>query len=275
MRFTGGCAYKGQWFQTAGTELIIYDLPHWTIHRIISFPSFNDLHGVTVIDDEIGIVNTGLEIFQVLNINGDIKKEFNAMDEPGRIRFDRTIDYRHIGSIKPHQVQINNAFQIDGDWWVTRCLSQDAINLNNREDRIPIGVGQPHDGLICGDFIFFTTTNAHIVIACTATRKIEEVINLNALRGKREKMGWCRGIVVKGLTAYVGFTRLRRSKWHGLFDITKDFMRGRKSHSFIQKVDLERKTLLDCYNYSREGSPDIFALADFEYVTGASNIHEN
>ena len=50
MKFTGGCLYRGQWFQAAGTELVIFNLPDWSVDRVISHRSFNDLHGVTVIE---------------------------------------------------------------------------------------------------------------------------------------------------------------------------------------------------------------------------------
>jgi hypothetical protein len=263
MRFTGGCLHDGQWFQAAGTEVVVYSLPDWSVHRVISFPSFNDLHGVKVIGNEIGVINTGLEMFQILSLEGEIVREFNAAATPTWERFDRSIDYRRFGSTKPHTSQINNAFKIDGQWWLTRCLGRDAVNVEDGEDRIPIAVGQPHDGLVRGDFIYFTTTNAHIVVARASTRKVEEVIDLNALLGKGRKMGWCRGLEVKGETAYVGFTRLRRSKWHGLFDAAKDSIRGRKGHSFIQKVDLRKKVLVDSYDYQLEASPEIFTIADF------------
>ena len=268
LKFTGGCVYKGQWFQTTGTELVIYNLPDWSVDRVISHPSFNDLHGVTVIDDEIAVVNTGLEMIQFLDFSGEIVREANIASVPTWERFDRDFDYRRIGTTKPHEVHINHAFKIDGQWWVTRCLMHDAINVGNPEDQIHIDVGQPHDGLIRGDLVYFTTTNAHLVAANMATRKVEEIIDLNALNPTGGEIGWCRGLEVDGDVAYVGFTRLRRSKWHGVFDTVKDVARGRKRNSHIEKIDIKRKVLLDSYDYERDASSAIFTLADYDRVIG-------
>ena len=72
LKFTGGCVYEGQWFQTSGTELVVYNLPDWSVDRVLSYPSFNDVHGVTIVDGEIALVNTGLEMIQFLNFKGEI-----------------------------------------------------------------------------------------------------------------------------------------------------------------------------------------------------------
>lgn len=273
LKFTGGCAYRGRWFQTSGTELVIYRLSDWSIDRVISHRSFNDLHGVAVDGDEMVVVNTGIEALCFLDWSGEIVREVNLASTPTWERFDRSFDYRRIGTTKPHEVHVNHAFRLDGDWWATRCIQRDAVNVERPDDRINIEVGQPHDGIIRGDFIYFTTTNARLVIANVATRKVEEILDLNRMNDSGGRIGWCRGLEVEGDVAYVGFTRLRRSKWAGVFDSVKDVARGRKRSSHIERIDLKRKVVLDSYDHKRNASSAIFTLMNYDRVIGAETNH--
>jgi hypothetical protein len=266
VRFTGGCPYQGKWYQASGTEVVVYNVADWSVESVFSHPTFHDLHGVTVIDDQIVIPNTGLEMVQFLDMNGEIVREKNLASVPTWERFDRDTDYRAVGSTKPHEIHVNHVFQLDGQWWATRAMKDDAINLSHPDERIDIRVGHPHDGIIRGDFIYFTTTNAHIVIANVATRKVEDVIELAKL--DRSTRGWCRGLEVDGDYAYVGFSRLRRSKWAGTFHSMKDVVKGRKRNTHIEKIDLRRKVLVDSYDYERDGSGAIFTLMDYDRVQG-------
>lgn len=269
LKFTGGCPYKGRWFQASGTEIVVFDISDWSVERVISHPSFHDLHGVTVIDDEIAVVNTGLEMVQFLNMDGQIVREVNVASVPTWERFDRNKDYRRVKSTKPHEIHPNHAFKIDGQWWTTRCIPQDAINLENPDDRIEIGAGLPHDGIIRGDFIYFTTTNAHLVIASVASRKVEDVIDLNRFNPHGGRIGWCRGLEVEGDIAYLGFTRLRESKWADTFQTARDILHGRKRNSHITAIDIKRCVLLDSYDYTKRSSSAIFTLMNHDRVTGA------
>ncbi len=272
VKFTGGCAFDGKWYQTSGTELVVYDAVDWSVERVISHPSFNDLHGVSVVDGEIVIVNTGLEMLQFLDVEGNIVREVNMASEPTWERFDREKDYRCVGTTKPHEVHINHAFMMNDQWWVTRCLRRDAVNVLDPDDRIDIEVGQPHDGIVRGDFVYFTTINARLVIANTATRKVEEIIDLNKFNVGGGRIGWCRGLEVVGSVAYVGFTRLRRSKWSGVFDTVKDVAYRRKRISHIEKIDLHRKELVDSYDYTRSASSAVFTLMDYDRVIAGQRI---
>ena len=269
VRFAGGCSYQGKWYQTSGTELIIYDTTEWSVERVISHPSFHDLHGVAVVDDVIAIANTGLDMVQFLDASGEIVREVNVASVPTWERFDRNTDYRRVVSTKPHEIHPNHVFQIDGQWWVTRCLKQDAVNLEDPADRIEIPVGQPHDGLIRGDFIYFTTTNGHVVIANIASRKVEDVVDLSQLNPAGPTIGWCRGLEVDGDAAYVGFTRIRSSKWSDTFRVVADALRGNRN-THIDRIDLKRKILVDTMDFDRRGSGAIFTLMDYRRATGTA-----
>jgi hypothetical protein len=268
LKFTGGGPYKGKWFQTTSTEVVIYNTEDWSVEQVISHPSFHDLHGCCITDDEIAVVNTGLEMIQFFSHEGELLREVNTTDRPTWERFDKDTDYRFVRSTKPHAAHPNHAFRIDGQWWATRCSNQDAICLANPSDTIKIEVGQPHDGLVRGDFVYFTTTNAHIVVASAKTRKVEQVIDLNVLNTKGGKIGWCRGLEVDGKYAYVGFSFLRKTKWAGAFQAAADFMHRRKRMSHVDKIDMETKELVDAYDYERNGTSAVFTLMDYDRVTG-------
>ena len=268
VRFTGGCPYKGKWYQTSGTELIVYNVKDWSVEKVFSHPSFHDLHGVAVVDDEIVIVNTGLDMLQFLSAEGEIVREVNLASVPTWERFDRDTDYRCVISTKPHEIHPNHALQIDGQWWVTRALQRDAINLRNPRDRFDIGVGNPHDGIIRGDHIFFTTTNANLVIAEVATRKVEEIIDLNQFNPRGSRIGWCRGLEVVGDEAYIGFTRVRHSKWSEVFRTARNMLRGSKRKSHIERINFKQKELVDWYDYETDESSALFTLMSYDRVEG-------
>jgi hypothetical protein len=269
VRFTGGCAAGGRWYQCTATEIVVYDPRDWTVERVISHPSFHDLHGVAVANDEIVIANTGLEMVQFMDMEGRILREVSLTSTSTWERFDRETDYRRVVTTKPHEIHPNHVFQMDGRWWVTRCLRQDAVSLDDPTDRIDIAVGNPHDGIVRGDHVYFTTTNARLVIARCDTRKVEEVIDLNLLNPGGARIGWCRGLEVEGDMAFVGFTRLRFSRWAETFRSAKDVVRGRKRVSHIERIDLNRRSLVDSYDYERESSGAIFALASAKGVLGS------
>jgi len=270
IRFTGGCPHRGKWYQCTATEIVVYDVKRdWAVERVLSHPAFNDVHGVAVTDQHIVVANTGLEMVQYFSHSGEIEREVNLASTPTWQRFDRNFDYRRIGTTKPHETHVNHAFRLDGQWWATRCVQKDAIRLEDPRDRIEIGVGNPHDGIVRDGLLYFTTTNAHLVIVNPKTRKTEEVIDINRLNPEGGAVAWCRGLEVVDGYAYVGFTRLRRSNWVGMLDTIKDLARGRKRSSHIEKIDLKRKLLVDSYEYERAESSAIFCIFAMDRVTGA------
>jgi hypothetical protein len=75
-------------------------------------------------------------------------------------------------------------FELNGETWVTRFKQRDAICLDNRAKRIDIAVESPHDGLICGNRIYFTTVDGRIVIAHRRTLQVDEIVDLKKINGK-------------------------------------------------------------------------------------------
>jgi len=51
-----------------------------------------------------------------------------------------------------------------------------------------------------------------VVIANPASLKVEEIVDLNTMHEADTLLGWCRGILVDGEKAWVGFSHIRPTK---------------------------------------------------------------
>lgn len=243
IQFGAGTFYKHDFYVPTRTEILVYKMPELYISKIYSHPTFNDIHHVNIQNNMIYICNTGLEIIQIMNFNGDIFAEYNVGLSSTWKRFNTGIDYRLVETTKPHETHTNYIFFLDGDLWCTRFLQRDAICLTDQSKKINlnIGMGGPHDGLVKGDFIYFTLTDGYIVIVNKQSLKVEDILDLNKISNYNVLLGWCRGIDVVGNKAYVGFSSLRASKYreYGMW-----IKHGKKPlGSRIAEYDLNTKTL--------------------------------
>ncbi|MCA9232400.1 MAG: hypothetical protein KDA57_17255 [Planctomycetales bacterium] len=268
IRVTGGCPWRGKWLQTSDTELVFYDTEDWTVEKVISLPSFNDLHGVTAVGDEIALVNTGLQMVQFFNAEGELIRETNLASSPAWETYDSQCDYRKVATTKPHEIHPNHAFKLSGQWWATRFHQKDAVNIENPDERIDIAVGNPHDGIVRGDYVYFTTTNARVVVANIYTKQVEQIVDLNELNPGHARIGWARGIEVDGNFAYVGFTRLRYTKWKEALRSLKDSISLPLRNSHIEKVDLLSCELVDDFDYGNARGAAIFTLMNYDRARG-------
>ncbi len=249
MTFKAGSICGDHFIVPTDTEVLFINVERFSIDKRITVPSFNDLHYATIRNDCLYVVNTGLEIIQVLDRDGNIIEEVNTANAPTWERFDRTVDYRTIESTRPHNVHCNYVFFLpDGSRWATRFHNKDAICIDDPSKRIDLNVsaGGPHDGSVIGDYIYFTITDSYIVVVNANTLKKEEIISLvdidNRMSIRKLDMGWCRGIHVDAGRAFVGFTRFRRSS-------AVEYIRwisriGNSMNSRIAEYDLIEKKLV-------------------------------
>ena len=93
MQFKGASIYNNKYYIVTNTELLIYDLANLSLEKVITLPSFNDLHGVLLTTGCIYICNTGLEIVQVLDHEGQLIKGVNMASVPTYERFDIKKDW--------------------------------------------------------------------------------------------------------------------------------------------------------------------------------------
>ena len=209
------------------TEILEYDLDLWKPTYFFSHPGFNDLHHVCYEEDlaenreeHLLVANTGLD--QVLRIqldrsepaNSRVVQEWSTCDRETWSRFDRTVDYRKVPTTKPHLSHPNFVFQTQGNRYATRFHQQDALNLDHPDKRIDVPGGNPHDGIVSGDQVAFTTTNGHIVFCNRTTGQSVRSYDLTKMSGTigsdSGELGWCRGLCLEGpARAWVGFSRIR------------------------------------------------------------------
>lgn len=213
--FKSGTLVGDTLFACTSTEVLIFKLPQFQQLGYISLPSFNDLHHVAPSHDgNLLIANTGLDMVQKITPTGTVLQEWAVLsNERLWSRFSRDIDYRRVASTKPHKSHPNYVFELDGEVWGTRFVQRDAVCLENLSKRIPIDVQKPHDGLIIGDRIYFTTVDGRIVIANCKTLHVERIVDLREIAHDKT-FGWCRGLLsLDEQRIWVGFTRVRKTRF--------------------------------------------------------------
>ena len=202
-------------YTCTSTEVLVFRLPDFERIAYISLPCFNDLHHVTPAQDgDLLVANTGLDMVVKFNLEGEVMAEWSVLGEDPWLRFSRSTDYRKVDSTKPHQSHPNFVFEIDGEVWVTRLRQRDAVCLSSPGKRIDITVQFPHDGLVCGNRIYFTTVDGRIVIANRKSLTIDEIVDLKEIGEEKALLGWCRGLLpLDDRRIWVGFTRVRKTKF--------------------------------------------------------------
>lgn len=198
---------------TTHTEVVDFDLDGWRIDRVVSLPHFNDLHHVIPSGDGgLYVCNTGLQAVQKLSAAGELLETHPTDGVPTWDAYDPRADYRPL-STKPHPVHPNHLFWVGDKLWVTRCKKLDAVQLDDHSRRFEMGVGQPHDGVEHGGLYYFTTTNGHVLAFDPATGERVRQIDLNAVDGRNQQLGWCRGLrFLDDDLALVGFGQFRRTR---------------------------------------------------------------
>ncbi len=214
--FKCGTLAGNKLYVCTSTEILIFEVPTFKQISYVSLPCFNDLHHVTPTHDgNLLIANTGLDMVIKITPEGEILREWDVLNEGPWCRFSRQVDYRKVDSTKPHRSHPNYVFELGTDVWVTRFAQRDAICLNDSGKRIDIQAQAPHDGLVFGDRIFFTTVDGKIVTANRQTLAVDEIIDLQMI-DKREKnlLGWCRGLLpLDERRIWVGFSRVRKTRF--------------------------------------------------------------
>jgi hypothetical protein len=243
-------------YACTSTEVLIFEVPGFKRIGYISLPCFNDLHHVTpTAEGNLLIANTGLDMVVMVSREGRVVMEWDVLGEKPWSRFSRDVDYRKVESTKPHQSHPNCVFQLGPDIWVTRLSQKDAVCLTTQGKRINIEVQRPHDGLVRGDRIYFTTVDGRIVIANRHSLEIDQIINLNEIHRSQQDvlLGWCRGLLpVDERRIWVGFTRVRKTKF------TENVMWIK--HAFREK---EQPTHITLYDIAEKRCLQEFALEDY------------
>ncbi len=213
INFHSGALVGNTLYTCTTTEVLIYRLPGFEQVGYISLPCFNDVHHATPASDgNLLVVSTGLDMVVKVTPQGQIVKEWSVLEEDLWTRFSRCVDYRKVETTKPHMAHPNFVFEMDGDIWVTRFNQRDAVTLGDSRKRIAIDVEKPHDGLVSGERILFTSVDGKIVIVNRRTLRVETIVDLRQIQDHDHLVlpAWCRSLLpVDEKTIWVGFTRIR------------------------------------------------------------------
>jgi hypothetical protein len=263
-QFKSGTLVGDKIYACTSTEVLVFGLPGFERLNYISLPCFNDLHHVTPArDGSFLVVNTGLDMVVRVTSEGRVLEEWDVMHEPAWQRFSREVDYRKIGSTKPHRSHPNFVFELGNEVWVTRFGQRDAISLTDRRKRIDISVESPHDGLVCGNSIYFTVVDGRLVVANVANLAVEAVVDLKLMNDPNAILGWSRGVLpVSGGRVWVGFSRIRKTRFeeniHWVKRIFREGMLERPTH--IALYDIAGKRCLQEINLEPHGMNLIFSI---------------
>jgi hypothetical protein len=210
------------------TEVLVVSLPGYEIQHHISLPCFNDVHHVVPTSTgTLLVANSGLEMVLEIDLDGAVLKAWNVLGEDPWSGVSKTLDYRMGIDLKPHRAHPNHIFFIGEQAWVTRFELRDAICLDDSRRRIDIGLERVHDGAVENGHVFFTTVDGKVVVADTETLKVVDVVSLGE-RGQGEGLlGWCRGLLLFDDEAWVGFSRIRNTRFRDAVSWVRSGMTNR------------------------------------------------
>lgn len=256
LEFTVGAVDGQRLWLPMDTEIRQYDFPSLNLLSTYSYPCFHNIHSVAVQGDALYVTSTGLDMVVVLDkADGSVREMINTEGKPLWHRFDPDTDYRQMHSTRPHDCHPNHVFWLDGLPWVTRCTQEDAVRLGDvsqrwdvSRSRRPISV---HDGVPYEGRVYFTSVDGCLIAVDPKHPEDAELIDLSALKGFGGLRGWCRGLHLQDGLAYVGFSRLRRTrKMERLHWVGKLLRNGQLQDSSVLVVDLARRQIVADHRFT-------------------------
>jgi len=260
--FKAGTLVGEKLYTCTSTEVLTYEVPHFKLAGYVSIACFNDLHHVCPTPaGTLLVVNTGLDAVVEVTPEGKVVRQWSVLGEDTWARFSKDIDYRKVLTTKPHRSHPNFVFLLDDEVWVTRGEQRDAICLTRPGERINIGIEFPHDGLVQGEKIYFTTVNGRLVVVNRNNFEIEDVVDFPAMDDSGSLLGWCRGIHAgEGGRMCVGFTRVRKTKFMQNINWVKHAGKDREKPTHIAVYDIAAKKFLKEIDLEKHGLNVIFNM---------------
>jgi hypothetical protein len=196
------------------TEVLVCALPDFAVVEYHSLPFFNDVHHVTPTPHgTILVANSGLEMVVELTSESEVVRVWNVLGDDPWEAFPADRDYRLGVDLKPHRAHPNYVFHLGDEPFATRFECRDAVSLLDPGRRIEIGRERVHDGVVAGDRILFTTVDGHVVIVDAGTLDVIDQVPLSSPAGDDAVLGWCRGLLVEDDHVWVGFSRIRATRF--------------------------------------------------------------
>ncbi len=267
--FTSFSVTEKHLYISTSTEVLILDKYDYKIVKIINDPLFHDNHHVKKINDKIYVVVTGIDAVMEFDLDGNRLAIYNVLGKDPFHKYSRTTNLNKISSTKPHESHPNHLFAMGDEIWVTRFKQKDAVCLQDRSKRMDIEVGHPHDGVVKGDLVYFTTVNGYIVAHNKVTYKKELEIKLTGSSFNKDvPLGWCRGLYIDEDYFYVGFTQLRTTKITENLAWLKTIVKNKKISSKPSPTRIEK--------YTRDGkyvSQSIIPAEGIFTIFGIEKVH--
>jgi len=267
--FKAATIQDGTAYLCTQTEVLLCDFPSFKIRQVISHPYFNDLHHVAPAPDgRLFVAVTGLDAVAELSREGELLRLVSVLGGSPWDRFSPGTDYRKVTTTKPHRSHPNHIFFLDGRPWVTRFQQRDAVpvdGLYEGRQAFDIGNAGIHDGHVGGCQLHFTTVDGCVVGFDLRTgRKTTFDLNSMSAPDDDRPLGWCRGLLLLGDQAWVGFSRIRYTtlrrnlSWlrHG-FRETEDH---RQHPTRIALYDLQQRALLAQVDLEPAGVGAVFSV---------------
>tara|TARA_Y100000768_G_C23966497_1_gene678126 strand:- start:429 stop:1421 length:993 start_codon:yes stop_codon:yes gene_type:complete len=216
--FKSGSIFNNKLYVTTLTEILIISLPNYKLIDKISLNLFNDLHHVVYDSNFLYVVVTGLDlVLQYDLIKKRVSNYYNCFREVDTWdRFDKHKDYRKLNTTKPHFSHPNHVTVHNNKVYITRYKQEDVLiyEKNGRYlGNIKLDNGIPHDGSIFGSEFIYTTVTGKILKVDIEEEKINKIIDLNKFAEGDSSLGWCRGYTTAENLNYVGFSRIRPTKF--------------------------------------------------------------
>jgi hypothetical protein len=273
--FKSATLIGNKFYICTSTEGLIFEVPGFKRIGYVSLPCFNDLHHIAPTPDgNLLVANTGLDMVVRFTPCGQMLEQWNVLGADPWSRFSRDVDYRKVDSTKPHQSHPNAVFQLGEEVWVTRFSQRDAICLTSPGKSIRIAVQRPHDGLVFGDRIYFTTVDGKIVIADSSRLEVEQIIDLSEIHKTRDRddvlLGWCRGVLpLDEHRLWVGFTRVRKTMFKENVLWIKHAFRETARSTHIALYDIAERKCLQEIDLEQYGMSVIFGIYNVGFVPNA------
>lgn len=229
--FQAGFIQDDELYICTQTEVMIYHLPDFERIWYLSLPQFNDLHHARPSPNgNVLVANAGLEMVMEISRTGAILQTWHVLGKDASTRFPSVTDFRLI-STKPHLAHPNYLFCVDDEIWTTRFHQGDAACLTDPGKVIPLSSERIHDGVVYDGLVFFTAVTGKILIANPRTLKLEDVIDLNPIHDPDIQLGWCRGLKIHNGKIWVGFSRIRPTKFReNVSWVMRGFKRAMPTH---------------------------------------------
>ncbi len=261
--YKSGTRVGDRLYLTTQTEVMVHRLPDLALEHRISLPSFNDVHHVRPTGTGTLLVAvTGLDMVTEVTLGGEVVREWNVYQPGASVwgdRFQQGTDYRLVPTTKPHLAHPNHVFHIDDEPWATRFQQRDAISLDDPSRRIDIGLERIHDGIVYGDQVLFTTVDGKVAIADTRSLEMIEVIDLREMHPADLLLGWCRGLLLDGDRLWVGFSRMRATRFRDNVAWVKNRFR-RYLGTHVACYDLRERRCLAQIDTEAAGLDAVFGI---------------